>query len=41
MIAMAMRMPYQRMARGPIWMAMAPGDANIGGKIARQVRFVQ
>src|SRR3989338_5537190 len=29
-----MRMPYQRMTRGPIWKATAPGELNIGARIA-------
>lgn len=37
----AIRMPYHRMAKPPIWKAIAPGEENISGKIARPMVYVQ
>jgi hypothetical protein len=36
-MAVAMRIPYQRMTTGPIWTAMAPGELNTTGRIARRL----
>src|SRR5262245_10812224 len=35
-MAVAIRIPYQRMTNGPIWKAMAPGELMVSGKIARR-----